>query len=265
MALEKKIGGIPEEGMGEERGGVTSKTISTSLRMDLEDLISRIPEQEIGKERTEVISEKPAISAGIAGVSSGLDEERSGLILEKAIISDVSAEIVGEKRIGETPEEGIGEERSEVISERHIIAEEKVIEEVEEGIKAIESELPGPTIPESLKGSIKTAEVSEKVSFVGKTAQQALTDQKRDCGCQAIPQAEQSCQCCECKDVGVSTSRDSETLTDENMVRPSAIEPLEQIPEISENEQLSTTPAEGSRISRDFAEAVDVESGQIQG
>ncbi|CAH1959903.1 unnamed protein product [Acanthoscelides obtectus] len=39
--------------------------------------------------------------------------------------------------------------------------------------------------------------------------------QKRDCSCQSSPPSiEQSCQCCECKDIGISTSHDSETITE---------------------------------------------------
>ncbi|XP_030751499.1 uncharacterized protein LOC115879012 isoform X3 [Sitophilus oryzae] len=36
-----------------------------------------------------------------------------------------------------------------------------------------------------------------------------------DCGCQSKDQKHQSCQCCECKEIGISTSGDKETITEQ--------------------------------------------------
>lgn len=46
---------------------------------------------------------------------------------------------------------------------------------------------------------------------------QPLASQKVDCACQSSIPIEQSCQCCECKDIGVSTSKDPETAIDKIM------------------------------------------------
>lgn len=44
-----------------------------------------------------------------------------------------------------------------------------------------------------------------------------MESQKADIACQSNIPIEQSCQCCECKDIGVSTSKDTETTTDHKM------------------------------------------------
>lgn len=48
-------------------------------------------------------------------------------------------------------------------------------------------------------------------------AEQSVESQKADIACQSNIPIEQSCQCCECKDIGVSTSKDTETTTDHKM------------------------------------------------
>lgn len=61
------------------------------------------------------------------------------------------------------------------------------------------------------------SEFKEKVAAAIQHSEQPVESQKVDCGCQSSIPIEQSCQCCECKDIGVTTSKDTETATEQTM------------------------------------------------
>lgn len=61
------------------------------------------------------------------------------------------------------------------------------------------------------------SEIKDKVATAIQHSEQPVESQKVDCGCQSSIPIEQSCQCCECKDIGVSTSKDTETATEQTM------------------------------------------------
>lgn len=94
------------------------------------------------------------------------------------------------------------------------------------------------------------------------SAKEAVKRRKRDCGCQATPRNEQSCQCCECKDVGVSTSKDTETITDVNMVQARIVA---EEPDALFEPSVIADKAEVSHTSQNVAEAIDVDSAHVQG
>lgn len=61
------------------------------------------------------------------------------------------------------------------------------------------------------------SEIKDPVPKAIQYSKQPVESQKVDCACQSSIPIEQSCQCCECKDIGVSTSKDTETATDQIM------------------------------------------------
>lgn len=75
---------------------------------------------------------------------------------------------------------------------------------------------------------------------VSTDTKQPVKSHKLDCACQASIPSEQSCQCCEYKDIGVSTSTDTETTTDHTMTR-------EKLPpnKLQKDNQPSTTHTAG--------------------
>ncbi|CAH1132886.1 unnamed protein product [Ceutorhynchus assimilis] len=87
----------------------------------------------------------------------------------------------------------------------------------------------------------------------------------RDCGCQSKTQTDQSCQCCECKTIGTSTSGDKQTITEKSEEMGKALEETIEdaktdtdsefvtISEFTENIQAQTSSSHQGDIPEDFS------------
>ncbi|XP_076273051.1 uncharacterized protein LOC143204352 isoform X2 [Rhynchophorus ferrugineus] len=79
-----------------------------------------------------------------------------------------------------------------------------------------------------------------------------------DCGCQSKDQKHQSCQCCECKEVGITTSGDKETITEQE-------ETMGKQPASDLEDARDETDSEFVTISEttDYAAAQDIDTKKI--
>lgn len=93
-----------------------------------------------------------------------------------------------------------------------------------------------------------------------------MISQTIDCGCQSTLPIEQSCQCCECKDIGVSTSKDTETTTEQIMTGEKLPKSIQKDNHISSFDIAGDGPTPSSKKSDGTERAVAVTiSGKTYG
>nr|XP_023015414.1 uncharacterized protein LOC111504927 isoform X1 [Leptinotarsa decemlineata] len=247
----------------------TSTTTDDQPRIESE-VVSRTTTGSIPISSHVVVSEngaaKPAEKTEMTVRTSPIDTKDVGTDLRKtettrqqtSIIETVVRSTEAEPRVSEVATQDKSDSRhgEDVSSGKELHVEKKSV--------VFSEQQPGRGEPVSQQDEPETKTPDDRPKSVKKAAPR----QKRDCACQSSTSAEQSCQCCDCKDVGVSTSKDIETNTETKMTVQKL--PVKKAMEEGEPANPSTDifasgeAAQSSGVS-DVAEASALDSGKTQG
>ncbi|VEN34463.1 unnamed protein product [Callosobruchus maculatus] len=186
-------------------GAETADMDTETSKLDTKD--AEAFQEQLDEQTSALMYEKASKEAGEEGIEAGTGvgegegaEEAGERAEGEAMLGEVEYEkpegVEGEEGEGEGVAVGAGGEGAEG--------------ELPEGATPEWAELTPITEEGTLEGESKTADkLAESLEAAD------AKRQKRDCACQSSPPPiEQSCQCCECKDIGISTSHDSETITE---------------------------------------------------